>query len=78
MGEPVDICALLFGGYAKLILLDKLSYMVSVNLPSFSSSMSQLYFILFPLCNGIYFFLLNYPLRIVLIYFSATCVYNIA
>ena len=35
-----NICALLFGGYARFILLDKMVYMDNVNLPLGSLYMS--------------------------------------
>ena len=53
MGEPVDIIALLFGGYTSFILLDKWFYIVNWNLTFGTSLMSQLDLTLFPLCNVI-------------------------
>ena len=52
--NQLDISALLFSGYTRFILLNKCSYMVIGNLPSGSSSMSQLALKLFPLCNWLW------------------------
>ena len=52
--------------------------MVSGNLPSWSSSLSQLSFTLFPLCKDSYFSLFNYPIVKILIALAATCVSIIA
>ena len=47
-----DIHALLFGGYYRFIPLDKMVFIENINLPSVSSSMSQIYLTLFLFCNG--------------------------
>ena len=74
-----DICSLLFGGYARFIPLDKLIfYGYWKALPSGSSLMSHIASTLFPLFNGIFCSLSNYPLGIFLIALSITCVSIIA
>ena len=73
-----DICALLFGGYARLIPLDKMVfYGYWKALPSHSVSMLHIALILFPFLSGlVVVFLIN--ISIIIIAFSATFVYIIA
>ena len=63
-----DIHALLFRGYIRFILLDKMIYRDNGNLPSGSSPMSQLSLTLFMLCTVLSLYSFNFTLRIILIY----------
>ena len=68
-----DIRALLFGGYARFIPLDKMVfYGYWKALPSRSSSMLHIDLTLFLLCSGICCSLFNYPIGIILTTFSTT------
>ena len=70
-----DIRALLFGGYAKFIPLDKMVfYCYWKSLPSGSSLMLHIALTLFLLCNGLCCSIYNDPLRIILMEFYITCV----
>ena len=70
-----DINALLFGGYYRFIPLDKMvfyghcKYLLSV-----SFSMLHIDLTLFLLCNGLCCSIYNYPLVIISIAFSTTCI----
>ena len=74
-----DIRALLFRGYASFIPLDKMVFNgYRKALPSDSYSMLHIDVTLFPFCNELYCIHSNYPLAIILIAFSTTCVSIIA
>ena len=71
-----DIRALLFGGYDRFIPLYKMVfYGYWRALPSGSSSMLHIALTLFLLCSGVCWSLINYPLGIIIIGFSAMCLY---
>ena len=74
-----DICALLFGSYARFIPLDKMVfYGYWKYLSSVRFLMLHIDLTFFPLCSEICCSLFNYPLGIILIMFPATCVSIIA
>ena len=77
--KQFDICALLFVGDVRFKpLYEMVFYGYWKALPSGSLSMLHVSLTLFPLCIGFCCSLFNYPLIIILIDFSAACVYIIA
>ena len=74
-----DIRALLFGVYARFIPVDKMVFYGHWKaLPFVSLLMLNIALTLFQFCRGLCCSLFNYPFRIILIEFYATCVPNIA
>ena len=70
-----DICELLLGGYYSFISLNKMVfYGYCKALPSDSWSMLHIALTLFPFCSGLCCSIFNYPLRIIIVALSATCV----
>ena len=70
-----DTRELLFGGYARFLLLDKtVFYGYWRSLPFDSFLMLHTALTLFTLCNELCCSILNYPLGMIHIAFSSTCV----
>ena len=69
-----DICAVLYGSYARFVPLDKMVYMNNGNLISGSSPMSQLSWNCFYCLMDYYCSIFNYTLGIVIIAFTTLCV----